>query len=90
MTENRKPANTDLQDLHLSDTMVTMLKERRFNIRLLCELATHKDFSKLLADIEIYIDRIASMQIETLSATVDITRQEILSRYQPPKTLRKS
>ena len=28
--------------------------------RLLCELATHKDFIKFLADIEIYVDGIAT------------------------------
>ena len=38
---------------------------------------------KLLADIEIYVDRIASMQIDTLNATVDVARQEILNKYQP-------
>ena len=44
--------------LHLSDEMVALLKSGRINNRLLCELATHKDFIKFLADIEIYVDGI--------------------------------
>ena len=35
--------------------MVALLKGGRINNRLLCELATHKDFIKFLADIEIYV-----------------------------------
>ena len=41
---------------------------------LLCELATHKDFIKFLADIEIYVDGIATMQIQNLNALVDRCR----------------
>ena len=83
ISENKDHANTDLTDLHLSDDMVELLKSGSINHRLLCELATHKDFPKLLADIEIYVDRIASMQIDTLNAMVDVARQEILNKYQP-------
>lgn len=83
ISENKNHANTDLADLRLNDDMLELLKSGRINHRLLCELATHKDFPKLLADIEIYVDRIAAMQIDTLNAVVDIARQEILNRYQP-------
>ena len=57
-TENRAEINTPLRELHLSDEMVALLKSGRINNRLLCELATHKDFIKFLADIEIYVDGI--------------------------------
>ena len=83
LTENRNHSYTELNELHLNDQMVSLLKEGKINTRLLCELATHEDFPKLLADIEIYVDRIASMQIDTLNATVDVARQEILNKYQP-------
>ena len=49
----------------------------------LCELATHKDFIKFLADIEIYVDGIATMQIQNLNALVDTVRHEIIERYRP-------
>ena len=60
-TENREQINTPLTELHLNDEMVALLKSGRINNRLLCELATHKDFIKFLADIEIYVDGIATM-----------------------------
>ena len=65
------------------DEMVALLKNGRINNRLLCELATHKDFIKFLADIEIYVDGIATMQIQNLNALVDTVRHEIIERYRP-------
>ena len=70
-------------ELHLNDEMVELLKSGRINNRLLCELATHKDFIKFLADIEIYVDGIATMQIQNLNALVDTIRHEIIERYRP-------
>ena len=67
----------------MSDEMVALLKSGRINNRLLCELATHKDFIKFLADIEIYVDGIATMQIQNLNALVDTVRHEIIERYRP-------
>ena len=40
-------------------------------------------FAVLLADAEIYVDGIATMQIQNLNAYVDVVRQEIIDRYQP-------
>ena len=56
-TENKEQINMPLTELHLNDEMVALLKSGRINNRLLCELVTHKDFIKFLADIEIYVDR---------------------------------
>ncbi|WP_287713908.1 helix-turn-helix domain-containing protein [Blautia sp.] len=82
-TENREQINTPLTELHLDDEMVELLKSGRINNRLLCELTTHKDFIKFLADIEIYVDGIANMQIQNLNALVDTVRHEIIERYRP-------
>ena len=75
--------NAELLIDHLNDEMVALLKSGRINNRLLCELATHKDFIKFLADIEIYVDGIATMQIQNLNALVDTVRHEIIERYRP-------
>ncbi len=40
-------------------------EKRRINNRLLCELATHKDFIKFLADIEIYVDGLPPCRFRT-------------------------
>ena len=82
-TENREQINTPLTELHLNDEMVALLKSGRINNRLLCELATHKNFIKFLADIEIYVDGIATMQIQNLNTLVDTVRHEIIERYRP-------
>lgn len=83
LTENKNHPNTELAELHLSDEMIELLKNGKINVRLLCELAAHKDFVKLLADIEIYVDGIAAMQIQNLNSTVDLARADIMERYHP-------
>ncbi len=85
LTENRKHPNTDLSELQLSDEIVELLKTGRINNRLLCEIAAHEDFVALMADIEIYVDRIAAMQIQTLNTLVDIAQAEIAEKYQPER-----
>lgn len=47
------------------------------------ELVAHPDFVKLLADIQIYVEGIAAMQIQNLNAWVDVARAEIVEKYQP-------
>ena len=66
LTDNREYLNTPLAELHLTDEAVALLKSGRVNNRLLCEMMAHKDFIRLLADIEIYVDRVASMQVQSL------------------------
>lgn len=83
LTETKNHPNADLSELHLSDEMIGLLKSGKINTRLLCEIAAHRDFVKLLADVEIYVDGIASMQIQNLNSWVDITRNEIMEKYHP-------
>lgn len=83
LTETKNHPNADLSELHLSDTMIELLKNGKINTRLLCEMAAHRDFVKLLADIEIYVDGIASMQLQNLNTLVDMARVEITEKYQP-------
>lgn len=83
MTENRNHPNADLADLRLSDEMIGLLRGGKIKARLLCEMAAHPDFVKLLDDIEIFVDSIAAMQIQNLNAWVDVARAEIREKYQP-------
>ncbi len=85
LTENRKHANTELSELHLSDEMIELLKSGSINNRLLCEIATHEKFKTLLADTEIYVDGIATMRFQDLNSLLEMTRAEVLARYQPQK-----
>ena len=83
LSENKNPANSDLQSLHLNDKMVELLKSGSINTRLLCEFATHKDFPRLLTDMEIFVDRIADMRTESMNTVLEATRQEIANRHAP-------
>ena len=83
LSESKNHPNADLAELHLSDDMIDLLKHGKINARLLCEMAAHKDFIKLMADIEIYVDGIASMQLQNLNSVVNMARNEIEERYRP-------
>ena len=83
LSEMKSHPNADLADLHLSDDMIDLLKGGRVDNVMLCELAAHPDFVRLLADIQIYVEGIAAMQIQNLNAWVDVARAEIVEKYQP-------
>ena len=83
LTETKNHPNADLADLRLSDEMIDLLKSVRIDTALLCELAEHTDFVKLLADIQIYVEGIAATQIQNLNVWVDVARAEIVEKYQP-------
>lgn len=72
--------NADLNDLHLSDKMIDLLKSGRLNNRLLCELTVHKDFQRFMVDIEIYVDRIASTHIRDTNAMLKAQRKIVMER----------
>ena len=83
LTENKNHPNTELQALHLSDDMVELLSSGRINNRLLCELAAHPGFQRLMVDMEIFIDRIADMRVEQMNLVLEAARQAVLDKYAP-------
>lgn len=83
LTETRNHSNANLHDLHLSDDMIATLKSGKINNRLLCEMVTHKEFQRLMVDIEIYIDRIADMRINDLNAVLDAVRPTVMDKKNP-------
>lgn len=85
LSENKNHPNTELQSLHLSDDMVELLSSGRINNRLLCELATHPNFQRLMTDMEIFIDRIADMRVEQMNLILEATRQTVINSHAPGK-----
>lgn len=83
LTENRNHPDTELTELRLSDDMVALLKSGRINNRLLCEIATHENFVRLMADAEIYVDGIATKRFRDLNESLEMERANIISQYQP-------
>ena len=55
--------------------MAELLQSGHINNRLLCELAMHPAFSKLMTDLEIYIDGLINLQIQTINSALDAVRQ---------------
>lgn len=79
-TENKNHPNTELSALHLSDEAVGVLTSGKFNHRLLSEIICHKDFKRLMLDLEIYVDRIADMRIQDTNAILETIRQMLLAK----------
>lgn len=83
LTETKRHPNADLADPRLSDAMIEVLKAGRVDTALLGELVAHPDFMKLLADVSIYVNGVAAMQIHNLNAWVEAVRAKIVDEYQP-------
>lgn len=85
LTEIKNHPCAELHELHLDDKTMGLLKSGEINNRLLCEMIAHNGFQRLMMDIVVYVDRIASMQIASLNATVDAYRTEMLMEQYPNK-----
>ena len=81
VTENKKRPDAVLSDLHLSDGAVDVLRNGKFNHRLLCELIVHKNFRRFMTDLEIYVDGYVSANIQNLNAGLEATRQMLKKKY---------
>ena len=80
-TDNRTETCTEIEELHLDDEVIEILKNGKINNRLLCDLVKDSDFLKLLTDIEIYVDGIAQLQINNINSYVNVARKEIIDKY---------
>ena len=83
LSETKKHAADDINSLRLSDELIEILQQGKINVPLFCELASHKDFPKLLADIELYANRFAAKAIEFLNAFVNTGREQIIQKSKP-------
>ena len=81
LTNNRRYENTPIEELHLSDEVVELLKSERFNNRLLCEIISHEKFKELLADAEIYVDGIATMHFHDTNSSLAALRAMVLEEH---------
>ncbi len=63
--------------------MAELLQSGHINNRLLCELATHPEFSKLMTDLEIYVDGLINLQIQTINSALDAVRQRLSEQFHP-------
>ena len=83
ITKTKKHPTADLADLRLSDEMIDLLKSGRIDNDLLCELAAHPDFPRLMADLEIYVNGTAVKQVQNANAIVDAMSATIMKQHNP-------
>ena len=62
------------------------MKSGRVDNSLLCELAAHPDFPRLMADLEIYVNGTAVKQVQSANAIVDIMSAAIMKQHNPGLT----
>ena len=86
LSETKNHPNADLAELHLCDDMIELLKSGLVDNSLLCELAAHPDFPRLMADLEIYVNGVAVKQVQTVNAIVDTMSATIMKQYNPGLT----
>ena len=63
--------------------MAELLQAGHINNRLLCEFATHPAFSKLMTDLEIYVDGLINLQIQTINSALNAVRQRLSEQFHP-------
>ena len=81
-TDVKESAHTPIEDLHLDDDTIEVLKNGCFNHRLLCEIIKHPDFFHLMTDIEIYVDGHASDHIKKMNDWLDGIRFKVIKQHQ--------
>lgn len=80
LTEQKNHPDTALSELHLSDDAIEVLKNGKFNKRLLSEMLCHSDFQRMMLDAEIFVDRIADMRINDMNTVLEAVRQMLLAK----------
>ena len=83
LTEQRDHPYTPIESLHLSDDAIRALQEGGFNHRLLSELITNEYFTRLMVDLEIYVDGHVSARIRDLNAALQQVRDALEMRFHP-------
>ena len=83
MSNMKKEADAEVRDLRLTDGALQVLKNGHFNGKLLSEVICHEAFPRLMTDMEIFVDCIASMQIDSLNSFIGSVRDTVQAQYHP-------
>ncbi len=78
-----KEADAEIHELHLTNDALNVLKGATFNGMLLSEVMSHRNFQHLMTDMEIFVDGIASMQIDSLNNFMGTARETVQAQYHP-------
>ena len=83
MSNLEKEADAEIQELRLTNEALNVLKSGHFSEKLLSEVICHNDFHRLMTDMEIFVDRISSMQVENLNYGIGTARSIVQKQYHP-------
>lgn len=83
MSDMEKPDDAEIQALRLTNEALDVLKAGGFNGTLLSEIISHKDFRRLMVDMEIFVDYIAQMQVNNLNYGMRTARGIVQRQYHP-------
>ena len=81
LTDNLRESETSINELHLDDETINILKNKKFNNRLLCELIKHPCFANFMCDMEIYVDNLAGSYIHNLNRYISTVRDTIKKKF---------
>ncbi len=84
LTDNLTENGTPIDELHLDDETIKILKSQKLNNRLLCEMIKHPEFKNLLCDMEIYVDNHAGAMIHQVNSYVTGLRRLIMEKANVP------
>ncbi|MFI3255527.1 MAG: helix-turn-helix transcriptional regulator, partial [Eubacteriales bacterium] len=71
--------------LELSDRAMEMIENEEINWYFLSELMEHKGFPVLLTDMEVYVEGLISMMVNSLNGTINDVKKQIVKEFDPPK-----
>lgn len=75
----------EIDQLRLSDAALDVLKDSKFNNRLISEFIAHTNFSQFLSAMEIYIGHKVQSQINTMNAMYKFAEQTIKENTTVPE-----
>jgi len=79
--ENQPDA--EIHELRLTNEALQALKNGGFNGKLLSKVVCHKDFQRLMIDMEIFVDGDASLHIDGLNSFMEAVRNTVQAQYHP-------
>ena len=78
-----KETDAEIQELRLTNEALNILKSGHFSGKLLSEVICHSNFPRLMTDMEIFVDRIAGMQVDNLNSFMGTMQGIVQTQYQP-------
>ncbi len=75
--------DTEIHELRLTNEALRALKNGGFNGKLLSDVICHKDFQRLMIDMEIFVDGDAGLHIDSLNGSMGALRNIVQTQYHP-------